>query len=228
MIENLDYKVLILTSDPGTIAEVTEIGKRNFESVVVLFWEMGDMSTKPAVLQQIDATDYNLIISHINGIILKRHHLDKAHFGAINIHPAPPEHGGAWGIWSQPVICRDFCTHHGVTVHEMDEDIDHGPIYQVKRWEVSEDTTIQSVVERSFAECLTIFEQVAHDLSQSPNGTRSFDPINETWHPTNRNHTVEDVRRWFEALDPAHPAHQERVPFNHPRAIFSLPYFDDL
>jgi hypothetical protein len=48
------------------------------------------------------------------------------------------------------------------------------------------------------------------------------------WHPTNRNHTVEDVRRWFAALDPDHPAHQERVPFNHPRAIYSPPYFDDL
>lgn len=228
MAENRDYKVLILTSDPGTIAEVTEIGKRNFENSTVVFWEIGDMSTKPLVLQQIDATDYNLIISHINGIILKRHHLDKAHFGAVNIHPAPPEHGGAWGIWCQPVICRDFRTHHGVTVHEMDEDIDHGPIYRVERWEVSEDATIQSVVERSFADCLTVTAQVAHDLSQSSNGTQSFEQIDETWHPTNRNHTVEDVRRWFKALDPGDPAHQERVPLNHPRAILSPPYFDDL
>ncbi|MDX6563361.1 MAG: hypothetical protein QOD65_3175, partial [Gaiellales bacterium] len=41
-------------------------------------------------------------------------------------------------------------------------------------------------------------------------------------------HTVVDVRDWFDALDPAHPAHQERVPFNHPRAIISPPYFDDI
>lgn len=228
MADNRDYKVLILTSDPGTISELTEIGKRNFAFSAVVFWEMGNMSTKPAALQQIDETGYNLIISHINGIILKRHHLDKAHFGAVNIHPAPPEHGGAWGIWSQPVICRDFRTHHGVTVHEMDEDIDHGPIYQAQRWEVSEDATIQAVFERSFADCLTTSERVAQELSKSSNGTRAFAQIDETWHSTNRNHTVEDVRRWFKALDPGHPAHQERVPFNHPRAIPSPPYFDDL
>jgi methionyl-tRNA formyltransferase len=228
MAENRDYKALILTSDPGTIDEVTEIGNEHFENATVLFWEMGNMSTKPRVLQQIENTHYNLIISHINGIILKRHHLERAQFGSVNIHPAPPEHGGAWGIWCQPVIRRDFRTHHGVTVHEMDEDIDHGPVYQVHRWEVGEDATIESVVERTYAECLTAFERVTEELGQSSDGTRCFQQIDESWHPTNRHHTVVDVREWFDALDPAHPAHSERVPFNHPRAIISPPYFDDV
>ena len=39
--------------------------------------------------------------------------------------------------------------------------------------------------------------------------------------------TIGDVRAWFAALDPDHPAHQERIPLNHPRAIISPPYFDD-
>jgi methionyl-tRNA formyltransferase len=228
MAKNRDYKALILTSDPGTIDEVTEIGNEHFENATVLFWEMGNMSTKPRVLQQIEDTHYNLIISHINGIILKRHHLERARFGSVNIHPAPPEHGGAWGIWCQPVIRRDFRTHHGVTVHEMDEDIDHGPIYEVRRWEVGEDATIQSVVDRTFDECLAVCAHVAGKLARSSEGTRCFQQLDDTWHPTNRHHTVADVRRWFEALDPAHPAHQERVPFNHPRAIIGPPYFDDL
>jgi methionyl-tRNA formyltransferase len=228
MTENSDYKVLILTSDPGTIDQVTDIGRQHFENVTVLFWEMGNMSTKPVVLQQIEDTPYNLIISYINGIILKHQHLERAHFGSINIHPAPPEHGGAWGIWSQPVIKRDFRTHHGVTVHEMDADIDHGPIYQVKRWDVDEAATIQSVVERSFGECMVAYEQVASKLARSSSGTQCFSHIDEEWHRTNRNHSVVDVRQWFEALDPAHPAHDERVPFNHPHAIMSPPYFDDV
>jgi methionyl-tRNA formyltransferase len=223
-----DYKALILTSDPGTIAEVTEIAERNFENVSVLFWEMGNMSTKPDAIRRIEETDYNLIISYINGIILKRRHLEKARFGAVNIHPAPPEHGGAWGIWCQPVIRRDFRTHHGVTLHEMDEDIDNGPVYRATRWQVDEDATILSVVERSFAECLPLYKQAAEELGRSPNGSKCFGRPTEKWHPTNRNHTVEDVRRWFAALDPAHPAHQERVPFNHPRGILSPPYFDDV
>jgi methionyl-tRNA formyltransferase len=228
MATNRDYNVLILTSDPETITQVAGIGHAHFHNPTVLFWEMGNMSTKPDVLEQIEDTQFNLIISYINGIILKRRHLERARFGSINIHPAPPEHGGAWGIWSQPVIDRDFRTHHGVTAHEMDEDIDHGPIYRVKRWDVAEDATIQSVVERSYDECMAMFEQVAEELGRSSSGTRCFDQIDENWHPTNRDHTVVDVRKWFAALDPAHPAHQERVPFNHPRAIISPPYFDDV
>ena len=149
-------------------------------------------------------------------------------FGAINIHPAPPEHPGLYGFVCQPVICRHIRSHHGVTVHEIDEEIDHGPIYRVRRWEVAGDATIESVLERSLAECLEIFEEVAQELGRSTNGTRCFPRTDEAWHPTNCHHSIEDVRRWFEALDPAHPAHQERVIFNHPRATYSPPYFDDV
>jgi folate-dependent phosphoribosylglycinamide formyltransferase PurN len=226
--ENREYRVLILTSDGATIDEVTEIGRRNFEHSTVVYWELGNAATKPAVLEQVEATDYNLIISHINGLILKPHHLAAATHGAVNIHPAPPEHGGAWGIWCQPVIARGTRTHHGTTVHEMDADIDHGPISRVDRWEVSDDATIQSVVERSFADCLAVTAEVAEELGRSPNGTACFTPIDERWDPHNRHHTIHDVRRWFAALDPAHPAHAERIPLNHPRAIMSPPYFDDL
>ncbi len=228
MSKNGIYNVLVLTSDPETIQQVTDIAKENFEHVTVIFWEYGNFSTKPDVLQQIKQTDFNLIISYINGIILKRHHLDQAEYGAVNIHPAPPEHGGAWGAWCQPVICRDVRTHHGVTVHEMDEEIDHGPIYMVERWEVGEDETIQSVFERSFQQSLKLYEQVCQTLSQSKNGSKCFTELPERWHPTNRHHTIEDVRKWFSALDPSHPAHTERVWMNHPRGIGSPPYFDDL
>lgn len=228
MAESPDYDVLVLTSNDATIDELTGIANRHFRDPAVIFWEMGNMAAKPAVYAQIEATQYNVIISHFNGLILKRHHLEKAHSGALNVHPAPPEHGGAFGIWCQPVICRDVRTHHGVTVHEMDLDIDHGPIYEARRWDVGEDATIQSVLDRSSEECLVVCDHMAEQLSRSPNGTRCFQQIDDTWHPTNRHHTVADVRQWFEALDPAHPAHQERVPFNHPRAIISPPYFDDV
>jgi methionyl-tRNA formyltransferase len=228
MAENGDYRVLLLTSDGATIDEVTEIGRQNFEHSTVLYWEMGNFETKPGVLEQIEATDYNLIISHINGIILKPHHLARATYGAVNIHPAPPEHPGAFGIWCQPVVARNIRTHHGTTVHEIDEEIDHGPIYRVDRWEVPEDMTIQEVAGRSFADCLAATAQVAEELGRSPDGSRCYTRIDEQWSTTNGHLTVEDVRRWFDELDPAHPAHEERVPFCHPRAIISPPYFDDV
>jgi folate-dependent phosphoribosylglycinamide formyltransferase PurN len=228
MTRQSDYRVLLLTSDPFSIPEITKVGEDNFDNVTVLFWAHGDMASKARVLQEIEATDYNLIISYINGIVLQPHHLEKAHFGAINIHPAPPEHGGVWGLHCQPVISRVVRTHHGVTMHEVDEDIDHGAIYRVKRWDVDPASSIESVARRSFEESFDLLKQAARELSQSPDGTRTFSPTNERWDPTNRHHTVEDVRRWFGALDPSHPAHGERVAFNHPRGTFSPPYFDDL
>ena len=227
MAENGDYRVLILTSDGAKVDEVTEIGRRNFQDSTVVYWEFGNAQTKPGAVEQVEATDYNLIISHINGLILKPHQLAKAAYGAVNIHPAPPEHGGAFGIFCQPVIARGIRTHHGTTVHEMDEQIDHGPIYRVERWEVPEDATIQYVAERSFADCLAVTAEVAEELARSPDGSRCFTPIDEHWDATNCHHTVEDVRAWFAALDPGHPAHQERIVLNHPRTIASPPYFDD-
>ena len=195
---NPDYKVLVLSSDPATLDELTGIANEHFADPAIIYWEMGNTETKPAVLEQIEATPYNLVISYINGIILQRRHLERAHFGALNIHPAPPEHGGAFGIWCQPVIRRDIRTHHGVTAHEMDESIDHGPIYRVERWDVEADATIQSVVDRTSEECLALCATMAERLAGSPDGTRSFERIADTWHPTNRHHSVADVRDWFD------------------------------
>jgi methionyl-tRNA formyltransferase len=228
MAERPDYKVLIITSWHDHIDRLTEIGRENFGHVTVVYWELGDMSAKPDVLQQIADTDYNLLISYVNGLILNRQHLERAQFGAINFHLAPPEHPGLFGFLCQPVICRHIRTDHGVTVHEIDEEIDHGPIYRVRRWEVDEDATIESVLERSLAECLEIFEEVAQELARSTNGTRCFSRIDEAWDPANGHSTIEDVRSWFDALDPTHPAHQERVLLNHPRATASAPFFDDI
>ena len=78
MAVNNDYQVLLLTSDPYTIEEVTTIARNNFEHLTVLFWQVGDVASKPDVLQQICATDYNLIVSYVIGIILKRDHLENA------------------------------------------------------------------------------------------------------------------------------------------------------
>jgi methionyl-tRNA formyltransferase len=223
-----DYRLLLLTSVPGSEAETTAIAGRHFHNPTVIFWEMGNSSTKPEVLAQIEDTDYNLIISYVNGIILKTHHLRRATYGAINIHPSPPEHGGCWGIWCQPVVNRGSRTHHGVTVHEIDGEIDHGPIYLAERWEVPSSATILSVFERSIADSLRMLEIVCERIASGNTGTKCFTPINEQWHPTNRHTPIEEMRRWFSALDPNHPAHQERVFLNHPRAIISPPYFDDI
>lgn len=225
---NPPYRLLLLTSIPGSEPEITAIAKRHFSDPLVLFWEMGNTATKPEVLAAIENADYNLIISYISGIILKPHHLKKATYGAINIHPSPPEHGGCWGIWCQPVVNRDRRTHHGVTVHEVDEEIDHGPIYLAERWEVPASASIQSVFEKSVADSTRMLEIVCERIAAGQNGTRCFRQTDEKWDPKNRHTPIEEIRGWFSRLDPKHPAHGERVFLNHPRAIISPPYFDDL
>lgn len=225
---NHDYRVLLLTSVPGSEAETAAIAARHFDNVTVIFWEMGNAKTKPDALAQIERTDYNLIISYVNGIILKPHHLQRAAYGAINIHPSPPEHGGCWGCWCQPIANRSVRTHHGTTVHEVDGEIDHGPIYMAERWEVPSSASIQSVFERSVADCLRMLEIVCERIAGSDKGTRCFKPIDEQWHPLNRHTPIAEMRRWFASMPADHPIHQERVFLNHPRAIMAPPYFDDL
>lgn len=223
-----DYRPLILTSIPGAVAQVTAIASQHFRTPTVMFWEFGNTATKPEVLAAIEATDFNLIISHVSGIILKEHHLKRASLGTINIHPAPPEHGGCWGVWCQPVVDRKTRTHHGVTVHEVDAQIDHGPIYMAERWEVPASASIEHVFTRSLADCTRLLEVVCERIAQSDQGTRCFTPLAESWDANNRHTPIGEIRRWFSALDPGHPAHRERVFLNHPRAIVNPPYFDDL
>lgn len=225
---NKQYRALVLTSVPGSEDDVRTLANRYFSEPTVLFWEMGNMATKPAVLAAIDACDYNLIISYVNGIVFKPAHLRRASFGAVNIHPAPPEHGGCWGVWCQPVVQRSHRTHHGTTVHEIDEIIDHGPIYRAERWDVPADASIEDVCLRSFADCWQMLDWVCSSIAASDVGSRCFTPTADRWDPANRHTPIAEIRQWFAALDPAHPAHRERVFLNHPRAIISPPYFDDL
>ncbi len=228
MAQNEDYRVLLLTSIPDLLDTITAMTREHFQNVEGIYWEFGNMETKPDVLKQMEESDYNLIISHINGIIFKRHHLDQAKFGAINLHPAPPEAPGCWGIWCQPIIRRDMRTHHGVTLHEIDEDIDHGPIYACERWEVGADDTIESVLGKAMEGCMVMLAFALKELGASPHGTLCFGESDEKWDGDNGPRGVEDVREWFAALDPSHPAHQERVFLSHPKGILSPPYFSDM
>ena len=115
-----------------------------------------------------------------------------------------------------------------MTVHEIDEQIDHGPIYLVERWEVPTTATIQSVLEHSLSDGKRMLQIVCERIAASDVGTQCFSEIDEAWDTGNRNTPIEEMRRWFAQLDPQHPAHAERVYLNHPRAIISPPYFDDL
>ena len=228
MAQNQDYKVLLLTSTPDLIDTITAVAREHLANVESMYWEMGNKETKPDVLRQIAESNYNLIISHISGIIIKRHHLDQASFGVINIHPSPPEHPGCWGNWCVPVIRREIRTHDGVTLHEIDEEIDHGPIYKVERWEVPGGSSIEDVMVNNMGKCIEMLTFASKELAASSNGTRCFSQIDEKWAFANGHYTLSSIQEWFRDLDREHPAHQERIFLNHPKSMISPPYFSDL
>jgi len=55
---NNNYRLLLLTSVPDSTEEVTAVAEKHFLSPTVIFWEMGNTSTKPDVLARIEARSY--------------------------------------------------------------------------------------------------------------------------------------------------------------------------
>ncbi len=129
MARNQDYKVLLLTSVPDIIEAITAITREHLPSVESIYWEMGNLETKPAAIKQIEARDYTLITSHINSIILKPNHLAQASLGAVNIHRAlslvPEEVKGFFDLdtaqYLPDAALRDFATEYRDLTHAQIE-----------------------------------------------------------------------------------------------------------
>ena len=83
MATNQDYRLLLVTSLPESFDTITELARRYFANVEPLYWEMGNKQTRPQVYEQMEASNFNLIVSHFNGVIFKPHHLEQATFGAV-------------------------------------------------------------------------------------------------------------------------------------------------
>jgi hypothetical protein len=73
-----------------------------------------------------------------------------------------PEHCGCRG---QPVINREYRTHHGVTVREIGEDVDYGQIYFIERREVLASASIESIFEHRVADSLRMLEITCKRIS---------------------------------------------------------------
>tara|TARA_R110001592_G_scaffold70230_3_gene215206 strand:- start:93 stop:668 length:576 start_codon:yes stop_codon:yes gene_type:complete len=80
----------------------------------------------------------------------------------INFHPAPPEHPGScstnWAIYNND-------THFGVTAHFMNDLIDNGLIFRVKRFPIQVGCTLDELTVRADTECLKLFKEVVKDMT---------------------------------------------------------------
>ena len=63
---------------------------------------------------------------------------------SINFHPGSPDHPGSgmtnWALYNN---CKEF----GVTVHLIDDKIDHGKILRVKRFKILDNDSIEDITD---------------------------------------------------------------------------------
>lgn len=85
-----------------------------------------------------------------------------ARYTALNIHPAPPEYPG---VGSASLALYDGRKDHGVTLHLMDAEIDHGSILSVRRFPIDPRWGYGDLWDRSLSESLGLFQQTVRAIA---------------------------------------------------------------
>jgi methionyl-tRNA formyltransferase len=108
----------------------------------------------------------DLFVVAAYGKIIPKEILAIPKFGSINIHPSLlPKYRGPSPI-QQTIL--DGVTESGVTIIQMDEEIDHGPILAVENVKVKHDDTFQTLHDTMFETASTL---LLRTIEQFNNGT---------------------------------------------------------
>lgn len=133
-------------------AVVSSVGERN-ELCADAVWRFAVGSGVPCIdfrikgwREKLRRFSCDLLVSCAFSRLLEREDLSVAKQGAINLHPSLlPKYRGPSPI--QAAIMSD--DHEiGMTVHWMDEEIDHGPILAQTKWPLQMDDTPELIVEK--------------------------------------------------------------------------------
>lgn len=119
--------------------------------------------TKKELLQALKnlEADFFLIIAY--GLILPKEILNQAKFGAINIHfSLLPKYRGASPI-QEALLRGDKVT--GVSMIKIDEELDHGDIYFLKRIPIAEKDNFPSLLKKLSEEAAKISPHVLRDIA---------------------------------------------------------------
>lgn len=108
--------------------------------------EYPDALIKYSIDDEVKAWHGDYILSFINPIILPKWLISRADKGAINWHTSLPKYPGTGG-YSMALHNKDNMA--GITVHYMDEKIDHGKIIEVIPFQIPEGSTINSLLDLS-------------------------------------------------------------------------------
>lgn len=121
-----------------------------FGSVAAVYWSPG--MPKP----DLSHWQGDWIIAFKADLILPRSVLDRARKGAINSHPSPPKYRGLGGYWW---AIHNGDAAYGVTVHHMDERIDHGEIINTLSFPIKPDDTVASLKHTAAMQSLDLLQE---------------------------------------------------------------------
>lgn len=131
-----------------------------FSSIQPVFWSHG--MPKP----DLNAWHGNWIICFKADLVLAHSVLERAKKGAINFHPSPPKYRGLGGYWW---AINNGDKAFGVTVHHMDEHIDHGNIIKTDSFPIWSQDTDESLRHKAAIHSLMLLNEMLDAIvSETP------------------------------------------------------------
>ncbi len=183
MSENkIDKFILLFSKKDEWCKKVFEYLKEKFKHVV---WWTGEWGEEHGWDHKhwVESPKYDYIISYLFPAVLPKHILELAKEHAINFHPAPPKYPGIGGynyaIWNGDET-------YGVMVHEMDEKVDSGFIYEVKyfpvSWNIEFKPTVKELKEKSMIIMFDFFKSAMEKFIHRSGIYSGAYPSQYEWH----------------------------------------------
>ncbi|MDE2030614.1 MAG: hypothetical protein KGI97_08655 [Alphaproteobacteria bacterium] len=162
----------IAPSDVLFVTEASPWGKLGYETAAAAFSSIQPIYWSPGMPKpDLSGWHGDWIICFKADLILSRAVLDRAKKGAINLHPSPPKYRGLGGYW--------WALHNGdkvfgVTIHHMDEQIDHGDIIKTDSFPIWPSDTVESLKHRAAIHSLMLLNETLDTIVSGrplvPNG----------------------------------------------------------
>jgi methionyl-tRNA formyltransferase len=115
------------------------------------------------------------LISFTNGVIVPQRILDALGYGAYNFHPGPPNYPGfapaVFAIYDRSPVF-------GVTVHEMAEKVDAGPIVGLNMFNTSPDMSVMRLEQIALLQLAHLFWTMARVIATQ---TEALEVLPVTW-----------------------------------------------
>ncbi|MGH1379143.1 MAG: formyltransferase family protein [Alphaproteobacteria bacterium] len=157
------------------ISENSAWGEIGYEAVCALFDDVTPILWSPGMPKpDIDDWHGDWVISFKSDLILPVSVIEEAQKGALNFHPAPPQYRGIGGYWWALHNNDDIF---GVTVHHMNERIDHGDIIKVDYFPILQDRTEESLKQKAAYFSLNLLNTILRDIIDG----KSLYPCGAQW-----------------------------------------------